>query len=272
MVFIKRLILLICILIFGITSIISIANAKITNDYKEGIVKEKDVKNEISLLNKSEEKSNLDKEELEEVNVKIKDCNGQKFTEKSIKAACGMTVKEVLKNEGIVIGNKDITVPAHDVKIESSTRVINIIRGKGAEVKKMENKTDINEKIKTDRYDAINNDERDIPKKRKVSSPDSKKINGYSYKKKLRGSTTAYTARSGARTSTGRKATFGVVAVNPKIIPYGTKLYIPGYGTAIAGDTGGALMKGTALVDVFYPTYKQCCQWGRRNLDIYILK
>lgn len=98
-----------------------------------------------------------------------------------------------------------------------------------------------------------------------------------SYKSVLKGSCTAYTAPSGALTSTGRIAQVGYVAVNPNIIPYGTELYICSedgsfvYGYAIAADTGGALMDGSALVDLYYDTEKECINFGRRTLCVYIL-
>ena len=132
------------------------------------------------------------------------------------------------------------------------------------------------------------------PSNTTVSTP-SKKSSGYvndnkngtlvdhngktiSYSSKLSGSCTAYTAPAGARTSTGTPAKYGYVAVNPKIIPYGTKLYIASadgsvvYGYATAADTGGALMKGTALVDLYYDNINQCYSFGRRNMNVYILK
>lgn len=98
-----------------------------------------------------------------------------------------------------------------------------------------------------------------------------------SYKSVLKGSCTAYTAPSGALTSTGRIAQVGYVAVNPNIIPYGTELYICSedgsfvYGYAIAADTGGALMDGSALVDLYYDTEEECINFGRRTLCVYIL-
>lgn len=66
------------------------------------------------------------------------------------------------------------------------------------------------------------------------------------------------------------------MAVNPNIIPYGTKMYIVSedgfvYGYATAIDTGGALMDGSAIVDVYYPTYDDCVVFGRRNVYVYIL-
>lgn len=100
-------------------------------------------------------------------------------------------------------------------------------------------------------------------------------ISGMSYSKVLTGSATAYTASSGALTSTGVPAYVGGVAVNPNIIPYGSKLYIVAdgytYGYATAVDTGGALMSGSALVDLYMSTYDECVNFGRRNVKVYVL-
>ena len=101
--------------------------------------------------------------------------------------------------------------------------------------------------------------------------------NTVSYVKKLTGTSTAYYAAEGAITATGVPVYLGGVAVNPNVIPYGSKLYIVSsdgrmvYGYATAVDTGGALMSGSVLVDVFYPTYNQCVNWGRRNVTVYVL-
>lgn len=53
-----------------------------------------------------------------------------------------------------------------------------------------------------------------------------------------------------------------VIAVDPRIIPLGSKVWVEGYGEAIAGDTGGAI-KGN-IVDVYFPNESQCYSWGRR--------
>lgn len=92
----------------------------------------------------------------------------------------------------------------------------------------------------------------------------------------ITGSATAYTADPGARCSTGVVARRGYVAVNPNQIPYGTKMYIVAtdgtvYGNAIAADTGGFATAGTAVVDLYMDTYQECVNWGRRNVNIYIL-
>ena len=97
--------------------------------------------------------------------------------------------------------------------------------------------------------------------------------NGYvKYKKVLYGEATAYTWGGGAsgHTSVGLYPKRGIVAVDPRIIPYYTKMYIPGYGMAIAGDTGGAIV-GTRI-DLFMDSLHECYQWGRRDVEIYILE
>lgn len=107
-----------------------------------------------------------------------------------------------------------------------------------------------------------------------IRDKDGKVIN---YSKKIVGECTAYTAKPDALTSTGVPARVGLVAVNPKLIPYGTKMYICSedgsivYGYAVAADTGGALMSGRVLVDLFYNTEKECFDFGRRNMAVYIL-
>ena len=85
----------------------------------------------------------------------------------------------------------------------------------------------------------------------------------------------AYTPhRSGGGTGTGRTATglpagYGLVAVDPRVIPLGTVLYIEGYGMAIAADTGRAI-RGRKI-DLCYATRQQALQFGRRKVRVHIL-
>ncbi len=71
-------------------------------------------------------------------------------------------------------------------------------------------------------------------------------------------------------TSTGQRAVPGIIAVDPDIIPYGTRLYVPDYGFGVAGDTGGAIVG--RRIDLFYNTEQEALQWGRRTLPVYILE
>lgn len=61
-----------------------------------------------------------------------------------------------------------------------------------------------------------------------------------------------------------------LIAVDPKIIPLGTKVWVEGYGIAVAGDTGGSI-KGSKI-DVFVKTKKTALNWGRKKVEIKILK
>ena len=93
----------------------------------------------------------------------------------------------------------------------------------------------------------------------------------YTYNKILTGVCTAYHEKPGSKTSTGQIARRGLVAVNPKQIPYGTKLYIPGYGFCVAADTGGAMRQGRAMIDLYMDSERECRQFGRRTKQVYVL-
>ncbi|MBR5236853.1 MAG: G5 domain-containing protein [Clostridia bacterium] len=87
---------------------------------------------------------------------------------------------------------------------------------------------------------------------------------------------TAYSYNVGNRTASGRPANYGVIAVDPRVIPLGSKLYIESpdgawvYGYAVAGDTGGAI-KGNRI-DLFYNTTSECYKFGRRTARVYVLE
>lgn len=99
----------------------------------------------------------------------------------------------------------------------------------------------------------------------------------YSYTQVLACSATAYTTDGFAEkhNASGNIARVGTVAVDPKVIPLGTALYIVTddgeyiYGYCIAEDTGGAV-KGN-IVDLFFNTLAECYAFGRRNCTVYVL-
>jgi uncharacterized protein YabE (DUF348 family)/3D (Asp-Asp-Asp) domain-containing protein len=96
------------------------------------------------------------------------------------------------------------------------------------------------------------------------------------YSKYFTGRCTAYTS-NGGYTATGARARYGYVAVNPNVIPYGTKLYICSpdgrtvYGYAIAADTGGFASNGAILSDLYYNTYSDCINFGVRTMRLYVI-
>jgi 3D (Asp-Asp-Asp) domain-containing protein len=68
------------------------------------------------------------------------------------------------------------------------------------------------------------------------------------------------------RTASGLPVGWGVVAVDPSVIPLGTHITVPGYGEAVAADTGTAI-KG-AIIDLWFPTYALAAAWGRKSVTI----
>lgn len=89
--------------------------------------------------------------------------------------------------------------------------------------------------------------------------------------------TTAYSASAG-RGAGGQGLYCGTVAVDPTVIPYGTRLFITSsdqrfvYGYAIASDTGSALMNGGHVdIDLYFESNAECYAFGKRSLDVYIL-
>jgi uncharacterized protein YabE (DUF348 family) len=80
---------------------------------------------------------------------------------------------------------------------------------------------------------------------------------------------TSYSYAAGRYTCTGQVAHFGGVAVDPRVIPLGTRLYVEGYGYATADDIGGAI-KGDRM-DVFFESERDSVRWGRRYVKVYIL-
>ena len=93
----------------------------------------------------------------------------------------------------------------------------------------------------------------------------------------ITGKATAYTAKPGALTASGLPAGVGRVAVDPKQIPYGTEMFVVAqdgevYGFAIAADTGGFVGTTDVTMDLYMNTEEECRQWGKKDVNIYILK
>lgn len=91
----------------------------------------------------------------------------------------------------------------------------------------------------------------------------------FTFKKSFTVTATAYT-HDGSRTKSGKWPKVGMIAVDPKVIPLGTYLYVEGYGFATAEDTGGAI-KGNKI-DIFLNSERECRNWGRRSTTVYIIK
>lgn len=98
------------------------------------------------------------------------------------------------------------------------------------------------------------------------------------YSRALECVATAYTTerQSWKKTATGTTARVGAIAVDPRVIPYGTKMYIVSadgsitYGVATAEDCGSGVQG--KRVDLFFNTYNECINFGVRDCDVYILE
>ena len=99
--------------------------------------------------------------------------------------------------------------------------------------------------------------------------------NGKNAKRVIVMQATAYDPTAGSKTAMGTRARVGAVAVDPRVIPLGSKLYIESmdgfasYGYATAEDTGGAI-KGNRI-DLFYNSNAEANRFGRRNVKVYVL-
>lgn len=67
-------------------------------------------------------------------------------------------------------------------------------------------------------------------------------------------------------TFTGTTAHPGTIAADPKLFPFGTRIYVPGYGPGCVEDIGGAI-RGRHL-DLWFPTHEEARQWGRRRITV----
>ena len=86
-------------------------------------------------------------------------------------------------------------------------------------------------------------------------------------------SATAYSAfdpGNGNRTATGTPVRHGVIAVDPAVIPLGTRVFIPGYGEAVAEDIGYAI--NGYRIDIAFDTHAEALMFGRQDLEIFIME
>lgn len=93
------------------------------------------------------------------------------------------------------------------------------------------------------------------------------------YKRVMQVEATAYSPQEpglGIHTASGTVVRRGVIAVDPFFIPFGTRVYIPGYGEAVAEDTGDAIIGHR--IDIAFDTYVEALEFGRRTIEIYILE
>ncbi|KMP65161.1 hypothetical protein TU57_10425 [Bacillus cereus] len=148
-----------------------------------------------------------------------------------------------------------------------------------AENEKLKNEVEQLKKIKADAEKAKQAKQEQVKSAEKKSSSSSTvSAGGYENWRKINVQATAYsTYEAGDKlagqwqglTATGTSVRWGVIAVDPSVIPLGSKVYIPQFNqTFTAEDTGNAI-KGN-IIDIFMNTNSQANDWGRRNIEIYV--
>ena len=261
-----------------------------------------------SLESKVSEKEPIKIKKAITVNIVAKDIQLEVQTaEDNIKDMLETEVA-TLKEQGIVF-NKDVdeVLPSIDSKVEDnlSVQLINVEAKDVIEkqainfdtiVEKNDSLDKSVKKVKSEgvdgkkeiTYKVIYKDgvesSREVISSKVVSEPQNKILiqgtgtvyasrgGSVSSKKQLNCKATAYTG--GTSTSSGRKPSrivdgISTIAVDPTVIPIGTKVYIEGYGYAIAADTGSGI-KGN-IIDVYFNSEKETSNWGLKQVQVSII-
>ena len=93
----------------------------------------------------------------------------------------------------------------------------------------------------------------------------------FKYSKKYTGIASAYYEPPGSMTASGMTVGVGRIGVNPDVIPYGTKLYVTGYGYCVAADCGWGTTGMGRIADLYMNSEAECEQWGIREVTMYVL-
>ena len=219
--------------------------------------------------------------------------DGETKAYKSLKA----TVEEAITDVGIKLRDRDIVIPERNSELRQGEQIVI----KRVEIKKKtvtekikfktiekddtsmaEGKTKVLKEGKNGKdkvtYEITYIDGKEAKRKelaRKVIEKPVNKVvangtqieyNGKLYSRKL--VVKAYSYTGGGTTAMGTRARVGEIAVDPRVIPLGTNVYIEGVGARRAEDTGGNIKGNT--IDIYMNTLSECRSWGVRYVTIYI--
>lgn len=215
------------------------------------------------------------------------------------------TVEELLRSESVQLKRYDLVEPAMDTPLKPGDEVVvkRVTKVNETETEKVDYKTIYQpdssmtigdtavtqegrsgkiQKTYTVTYTDGKETERDLietetlkKKKDKIISYGTKiafgKPAGLQYVKKYdKVRAVSYYFSGSPRGSYGLPCEFGTVAVDPKLIPLGSLLYIEGYGYAVANDVGSSIKGKT--VDLYMEKYEQCLLWGARWTTVYVIE
>lgn len=179
--------------------------------------------------------------------------------------AVAVEFETVLKTDNSIANT--ITKTVQDGENGKKKITYNVVYEDGQEV----SRTKISEQIVKEPVNKV------VVKGTRATLPYTRGGSPMTYSRSFTAKATAYWATEGVGntyTATGRVAVrnpngYSTIAVDPKVIPYGTKLYVENYGFAIAADCGSAIKGNT--IDVFFNTSKECYTWGVKYVKVYVL-
>jgi uncharacterized protein YabE (DUF348 family) len=207
---------------------------------------------------KPEDKINPSKDSRLENNMKVEIVRVEK---KTFTKSVALDFKTVIKNNNNLANVVRKTLQSG--KLGEKHIISDVVYENGKEV----SSTVVREKVIRKPVDKI------VVRGTLPTLPISRGGNPVAYTRKFTARATAYCING--TTSTGRRTVrnprgYSTIAVDPRVIPYGTRMYVQNYGFAIAADTGSAI-KGNRI-DVFFHRYNEAISWGVKHVNVYILK
>jgi len=215
------------------------------------------------------------------------------------------SVEEALRLAGVEVGPLDRVNPAGDTQIEGST-TIQVVRvaqkmiyqtesipaaiertadntlERGIQRTVNQGSAGIGRQTIMVSYEDGKEVNREVIKSEIIKSPINKIVaagvltsvsrggNRIDFQRAIEVRASAYSYSAGSITSTGQKVKVGGIAVDPKVIAYGTRVYVEGYGYATANDCGGAIKDNK--IDIFFESDKECKKWGVKKVKLYVLE
>lgn len=258
-------------------------------------------KNLIQSLDEQKDSLNSDIKKLERDKAELKELKAS--TEESLKTLDSKKIEEQKKIDELnkqkeavleVIKENEMSLISHSVSVINSSSSINELESAVSTLNQLIPQLNIDSvkeaannsvqaaknKIESLKAEEAKKAEEAAKKNNAANSSNTTSSNNSSsqpssdgkYKKTLSMEATAYSG--GTLTAMGLKPVrdpggISTIAVDPSVIPLGSKVYIPGYGYAIASDTGGVI-KGN-IIDLYMNSHDECISWGRRQVTLHIV-
>ena len=257
-------------------------------------------KNLIQSLDEQKDSLNSDIKKLERDKAELKELKAS--TEESLKTLDSKKIEEQKKIDELnkqkeavleVIKENEMSLISHSVSVISSSSSINELESAVSTLNQLIPQLNIDsvkeaannslqaaknkiESLKAEEAkkaeEAAKNNAANSSNTTSSNNSSSQPSSDGKYKKTLSMEATAYSG--GTLTAMGLKPVrdpggISTIAVDPSVIPLGSKVYIPGYGYAIASDTGGVI-KGN-IIDLYMNSHDECISWGRRQVTLHIV-